>query len=191
MSSLSQVGRSTATNKTDRVSLCTLYFLGWPPLPHPSCPQQRPFLLLPRPKRSPRPGCPNARQRPGLLLLRRLPLRLRSQHRIGAPHPRRAPRRRKTQSRSHRRLPGPNSHAVHPHLPARVLRGLRHRRLAPIHPQLRQRQHRLPLPARPRTRTTRHQRSRFRTIRISPTSTPAHPSARELSFRRCSSGLQA
>src|SRR5213082_4036966 len=126
-----------------------LHFLGWPPLPHSSCPQQRPFLLLPRPKRSPRPHHAKTRQRPGLLLLRRLPFRLRSQHRPCTPHPRRCPRRCKTQSRPNRRLPGPNAHAVHPHLAARILRGLRHRRLAPIHPQLRQRQHRLPLPAPP------------------------------------------
>src|SRR5437667_9001588 len=97
-----------------------LRFLGWPPLPHPSCPQQRPLLLLPPPKRSPRSHHTKTRQRPGLLLLRRLPLRLRSQHRPGTPHPRRCPRRCKTQSCSHRRLPRPNPHALPPHLRARI-----------------------------------------------------------------------
>jgi len=82
-----------------------LHFLGWPPLPHSSCPQQRPFLLLPRPKRSASQRHTNTRQRPGLLLLRRLPFRLRSQHRPGSSHPRRRPRRCKTQSRG----PSPTS----------------------------------------------------------------------------------
>jgi len=46
-----------------------------------------------QPKRSSRPCRRKTRQRPGLLLLRRLPLGLRSHRRPGPPHPRRCPRR--------------------------------------------------------------------------------------------------
>jgi len=60
-----------------------------------------------QPKRSSRPCRRKTRQRPGLLLLRRLPLGLRSHRRPGPPHPRRCPRRCKTQNRPHRCLPGP------------------------------------------------------------------------------------
>src|SRR6266404_5956962 len=108
---------------------------------------------LPRPKRSPGPRRGKTRQRPGLLLLRRLPLRLRSQHRPVTPHPRRSPRRCKTQNRPHRCLPRPNPPAGHPHLPGRIHQRLRHGRLAQIHPQFRQQQPRLPLPAQTRTQT--------------------------------------
>jgi hypothetical protein len=51
------------------------------------------------------------------------------------------PRRCKTQNRPHRRLPGPNPHAGHPPLQARIHQRLRHRRLAQIRPQLRQWHH--------------------------------------------------
>ncbi len=81
----------------------------------------------------------------GLFLLRRLPHRLRSQHRHGSPYPRRSPRRHKTQTRPHRRLHGPNPIAGHPPLPARIHQRLRHRRLAQSHPHLRKRQLRPPL----------------------------------------------
>src|SRR5882724_10168738 len=48
--------------------LVSVHVRGWPPLPHP------------------------AHRQPRLFLLRRLPLRLRSQHRPGPPPPRRSPR---------------------------------------------------------------------------------------------------
>jgi len=84
-----------------------------------------------------------------------LPLRLRSQHRPGTPHPRRRLRRCKTQNRPHRRLPDANSHASHPHVQTRIHQRLRHGGLAPSRLQLRQRQLRLPLPARSQTQTAR------------------------------------
>src|SRR5260370_41416916 len=84
---------------------------------------------------------------------------------MGSAHAGRCPRRCKTQNCPHRRLSGPNPHAGHPRLPARILRGLQLQCLAPIRPQLRQRQPRLPLPARPPTRP----------VRITPTSTATHP----------------
>jgi hypothetical protein len=93
---------------------------------------------------------------------------LRSQHCPGPPNPRRCPRRCKTQSRPHRRLHGANPPAVHPNRPARIHQHLRHRRLAQIHPPLRQLQLQPPLPQRPETRTRR-------TTRIPPTATPARP----------------
>jgi hypothetical protein len=66
------------------------YFLRWPPLPHSTHRQPFPLLLRPCSKRSPRYR--NARQGASLLLLRRLPLRLRSQRRPRSPHPRRRSR---------------------------------------------------------------------------------------------------
>jgi hypothetical protein len=76
-----------------------------------------------------------------LLLLRRLPLRLRSQRRPRS-------RRYKTQNRPHRRLPGANAPPVHPSRPARIHQRLQRPRLTQRHLQFRQRQPRPPLPTR-------------------------------------------
>jgi hypothetical protein len=170
---------SSLSAKGPRV-LVFVYVRGWPPLPHPPRPQPSSLLLLPRPKRSSRQRHGNPRQSPGLLLLRQLPLRLRSQHRPGQPHPRRRPRRRKTQNSPHRRLPDANSPAGHPTLQARIHQRLRHRRLAPIHSQLRQRQPRLPLPARTQTRKARITPTSLATHH-SPLATSPSPTARQTS----------
>src|SRR5271169_56266 len=125
----------------------------WTPLPHSPHRQPSPFLFLPRPKGSPRLRRRITRQRPRVLLLRRLSFRLRSQHRPRPPHPRRDPRRYKTQTRPHRCLHVPNSIASHPHRPTRIHQRLRHRRLAQNHPHLCKCQLRPPLSHHPRTRT--------------------------------------
>jgi hypothetical protein len=138
----------------DRVSLCLFTFTDGR-----RCRTRRtgrhPHFCFYHAQKEVRPSCGKTRQRSRLSLLWRLPFRLRSQHRPFTPHPRRGPRRYKTQTRPHRRLHGANPHADHPPLPGRIHQRLRHRRLAQSRPHFRQRQPRLPLPARPRTRPTR------------------------------------
>src|SRR6266851_2853030 len=111
---------------------------------------------------------------------------------------RRCPRRCKTQNRPHRRLHGANSPANHSPLQTRIHQRLRLRRLAPIRPQLRQLQSRLPLPALPRIPAPRVFRPGYHDCRelagqpatnASPTTRPSPAIAsacrnpRELSFR--------
>jgi len=141
----------SSLSKKDRVSLCSFTFSDGRRCRTPRIGNHPHFCFYHAQKEARRSRRRKTRQRPGLLLLRRLPLRLRSQHRPVTPHPRRCPRRCKTQNRPHRRLPGPNSPASHPHLPARIHQRLRYRRLARIHPQFRQQQPRLPLPAQTQT----------------------------------------
>src|SRR5580704_4277804 len=151
-----------------------LHLLRRPPLPHPAHLQPSPPLPLPRPKRSPIPRHPKSQQRAGLLLLRQLPRRLRSQHRPVPHHPRCHPRRCKTQNRSHRRLSRANPPAVHPRFPARIHQRLWHRLLARRRPRLCQVRPRLPLPTQARPRSQTH-----------PALRSAIQPNRSLAFRSC------
>jgi len=159
----------------------------WPPLPHSPYRQSSPSLLLPRPKGGPRPRRRITRQRPRVLLLRRLFFRLRSQHCPRPAHPRRDPRRYKTQTRPYRRLHVPNPIASYPHRPTRIHQRIWHRRLAQSRPHLRKCQLRPPLSHHARTRTAttraaasqRHSRCSSISAQFSPSSIPrAHTKSR-------------
>ncbi len=168
----------SSPNAKDRISLCLFTYQDGRRCGTPRISSHPPLLLLPRPKRSPGPLRRNTRQRPGLLLFRRLPLRLRSQHRAEPPHSRCHPRRNKAPPRPHRRLHDANAPAVHPPRPGRIHQRLQHRRLAQIHPQLRQLQPRLPLPAPPQpTRTSSTRLVRAATAPANPTGPNPTPSS--------------
>ena len=135
----------------DRVSLCLFTFTDGRRCRTPTHQQPSALLLLPRPKRIPITVRREISQRAILFLLRRLPLRLRSQHRSEPPNPRRCPRRNQTPRSPHRSLHAPTPNAVLPPSPTRIHQRLQHRRLAQRHLPLRQSQLQIPPPAKAQT----------------------------------------
>jgi len=76
----------------DRVSLCQFAFADGRRCRTPRTGNNPHFCFDHAQKEARAPAAESLGKRPRLLLLRRLPLRLRSQHRPRSPHPRRSPR---------------------------------------------------------------------------------------------------
>ena len=107
-------------SKKDRVSLCLFAFSDGRRCRTPRIATHPHFCLYHAQKEAQSLATQKLGERTGLLLLRQLPRRLRSQHRPVPHHPRRRPRRHQTQNRPHRRLPRANPPAVDPRSPARI-----------------------------------------------------------------------